>query len=79
MAEFAEGLPVTVQSMEDVNYTFNYTHMVMLHYTVNQLTVLRVKFISNVYIVYIYSCYVRIVQCILYNANCTFYVVQCIM
>ncbi|KAL5248683.1 hypothetical protein ACHWQZ_G017764 [Mnemiopsis leidyi] len=42
MAEFAEGVPVTVQSMEDVNYTFNYTHMVMLHYTVNQLTVLRV-------------------------------------
>ena len=48
MAEFAEGVPVTVHGVEDLNWTgpyptMNYTSIVMMHYTVNQLTVLRVS------------------------------------
>ena len=57
MAEFAEGVPVTIHGMEDLNWTgpyptMNYTSVVMMHYTVNQLTVLRV---STMYI-YVHQC-----------------------
>ena len=46
MAEFAEYVPVTDNSTEPYR-TLNYTSVVMMHYTVNQLTALRVMLLQE--------------------------------